>query len=315
MLGHHRRQHQRQGSVQQINPLLNTGKSYAVKTIEDIPLRDSHRNRQVPLKIYFPQESGTYPIILFSHGAGGSKDGFSHLGEFWASRGYVAIHLTHLGTDTLTLKTQGLQAIFDEADDPEHWRERVQDISFVIDSLAELETIAPQLQGKLNRSEIGVAGHSFGAFTSLLIAGTTVITPWSENTTFLDARVQAVLAISPQGTGQQGLHDRSWDHLRLPVMTITGTEDEGRAGQPAAWREEPFEQMPTGEKYLLVIAGAQHSSYGDRNRNGSGARAIVRIVSTAFWDAHLKKDVQGQEFLHSNALNERSRGKASLQWK
>src|SRR5690349_16713527 len=51
--------------------------------------KDEKRDRQVPVKIYFPKNGmGPFPIIIFSHGLGGSRDGYEYLGRHWASHGY-----------------------------------------------------------------------------------------------------------------------------------------------------------------------------------------------------------------------------------
>src|SRR2546426_9311771 len=61
---------------------------------------DAKRDRAVPVKIYFPKEGrGPFPIVLFSHGLGGSRDGYEYLGRYWAGCGYVSVHLQHLGSD------------------------------------------------------------------------------------------------------------------------------------------------------------------------------------------------------------------------
>src|ERR1700685_27170 len=60
---------------------------------------DADRNRDVPVKIYYPTTApaaaGKLPIIIFSHGLGGSREGYSYLGKYWASHGYISVHLTH----------------------------------------------------------------------------------------------------------------------------------------------------------------------------------------------------------------------------
>ena len=65
---------------------------------DNFVLTDAARARPLPLKIYYPQQErqGGYPVVIFSHGSGGSKDGYSYLGRFWAENGYVVIYVTHL---------------------------------------------------------------------------------------------------------------------------------------------------------------------------------------------------------------------------
>src|SRR5271170_3301939 len=61
---------------------------------------DASRNRKVPVKIYYPNTSdGVFPVIIFSHGLGGSREGYEYLGRHWAACGYVSVHVQHLGSD------------------------------------------------------------------------------------------------------------------------------------------------------------------------------------------------------------------------
>ena len=47
--------------------------------------------REVPVKISdYPASGGRCPVVIFSHGLGGSRDGDQYLGRHWASHGYVS---------------------------------------------------------------------------------------------------------------------------------------------------------------------------------------------------------------------------------
>ena len=56
-----------------------------------IDLKDASRDRTLPLRVYLPPEKAAAPVILFSHGLGGSCDNNPYLGNHWAKRGYAAI--------------------------------------------------------------------------------------------------------------------------------------------------------------------------------------------------------------------------------
>jgi len=61
----------------------------AVDTADGLVLRDSSRGRDIALKVYFPREPGKFPVVIFSHRLGGSKDGYEYLGRYWAEHGYA----------------------------------------------------------------------------------------------------------------------------------------------------------------------------------------------------------------------------------
>lgn len=237
---------------------------YTLLEADNLFLRKTN-GQQLPLKIYYPQAQGTFPVIIFSHGGGGSKDFYAPLGRFWASQGYISIHPTH--ADSISLRgKQFLRELGDYAlNNSQAWKERAGDISLVIDSLNQLSQKVPSLQGKINSRSIGVGGHSFGAYTAQLVGGATIDIPNGPKAqSFADKRVKALLLLSPQGRGQQGLTATSWNALTLPVMFVTGTNDQLMNGRGPEWRREPFDFAPPGDKYLLFIKGANHFSFGGR---------------------------------------------------
>ncbi|MCY7292883.1 MAG: hypothetical protein LH615_11955, partial [Ferruginibacter sp.] len=82
--------------------------SLTVAIANHITLIDQKRDRQLPLKIYYPQAPGLFPVIIFSHGAGGSKTAFASLSTFLASCGYICIHPTHYRHNVNILRESGM---------------------------------------------------------------------------------------------------------------------------------------------------------------------------------------------------------------
>ena len=77
----------------------------AVEVATDIVLHDAKRNKDLPVHLTFPKAEGRYPIIVFSHGAGGSGDMvLTGLPKFWSSHGYVCLMPTH--ADSIKLRRQ-----------------------------------------------------------------------------------------------------------------------------------------------------------------------------------------------------------------
>ncbi|WP_258003841.1 alpha/beta hydrolase family protein [Fischerella thermalis] len=329
---------------------------YNVGIVDNLILKDAQRNRQIPIKVSYPEgQQGSFPVIVFSHGAGASKDDYAPLTRFWASQGYICIQPTH-GDSIALNRQQGnsenlRESIRQMLGDAKGWKDRATDISFIISSLSELERQAPQLKGKMNTQRIGVGGHSYGAYTAQLVGGATIDIPGGAKAqSFADHRVRAVLLLSPQGTGQQGLTRNSWAKINLPMMTMTGSKDRGAQGQGPDWKEEPFKYSPAGEKYLVFIEGASHFSFSGRFADGGQARgetlgrqrgwrlrerfgggdrrffgggqqqegtifSYVKTASLSFWDAYLKQDSKAKEFLKSDALNSESNGDVSISFK
>ncbi|MEC7400588.1 MAG: dienelactone hydrolase, partial [Verrucomicrobiota bacterium] len=93
--------------------LVFQGKAYdPLETFEGIEtldrtIKDKSRDRSIPLRFYFPVGTTNSPVILFSHGLGGSRNGCSYLGKHWAGRGYVAVFIQHVGSDESVWKDVG----------------------------------------------------------------------------------------------------------------------------------------------------------------------------------------------------------------
>ena len=301
----------------------------SVRVISEIVLKDSTRNKEVPIRVYYPNAKGPSPVIIFSHGAGGSKEGYEYLGRHWASHGYVCIHPSHADSIAQN-RTKGREyslrdAVREALTDPEAWKNRPQDISFIIDSFNQIEKKAPGLKGKMDRARIGVGGHSFGAYTSQVIGGAKIFAgPAGEAYRLRDSRVGAALLISAQGVGQMGLQKGSWASMDLPIMDITGSEDKGALGQNPEWRMGPFNFSPAGDKYHVFVEGATHGSFTGlilRSRNrltdaiaGTDPKILdyVKIASTVFWDAYLKGDKKAKEYLQGNGLKDFSSGAVAV---
>jgi predicted dienelactone hydrolase len=67
--------------------------------VRELTWYDPVRKRPLPALIYFPTGGNRCPVVLFSTGLGRSREDCAYLGRFWASCGYVAVHLQHKGSD------------------------------------------------------------------------------------------------------------------------------------------------------------------------------------------------------------------------
>ena len=292
---------------------------YEVKSAE-FELPDPARGKVLPLKAYAPTSGGPFPLIIFSHGAGGNRNVAPGLARHWASYGYVVIAPSH--ADSVQLRKEGRagkqmdDVLKSFGTDPQVRIGRVADINLILDQLAELPALAPLLTGKIDASRIGLGGHSAGAMTASLIGGATVdmrggagVTPVTDgspvtdgtsappNTSdFRDERIAALLLLSGQGmTGPGGgFHAHSWDNLRLPTMVQTGSYDNSpRTRQTSASRRHPYEYAPPGDKYLVYIDGALHMSFTGRasgEEPGLAARWLEQYLGTPGLEAALAYD-------------------------
>ena len=99
-----------------------------------------------------------FPLILLSHGTGGSARMMAWLGTQLAAHGYIAVAVNHPGnngTEPYTL--QGFTL----------WWERPTDLSRVLDGML----ADPRFGDRIDVSRIGAAGFSIGGYTVMELAG------------------------------------------------------------------------------------------------------------------------------------------------
>ena len=116
--------------------------------------RDTLRDRDVPVTIFYPRASGPFPLLILSHGLGGSRDTLTYLGRYWAQHGYVCAQIQHLGTDEgvwrgATTEAQAQEMMKRAASDFANILNRPRDVSFAIDQMLKLNADATSpLDGK-----------------------------------------------------------------------------------------------------------------------------------------------------------------------
>ncbi len=161
--------------------------------------QDVKRGRSVPVKVYYPADmAAPLPLVIFSHGLGGSREGYEYLGRHWASHGYISLHVQHIGSDDAVWRgrDQPMPSLRDAAIRPENAVNRARDVSFVLDEMARLNRAPGLFQGRVDLERVGLAGHSFGANTTLVAAGQVFILPGGQTIGFAEPRIKAAIPMS-----------------------------------------------------------------------------------------------------------------------
>ena len=159
--------------------------------------------------------------------------------DFWAGHGFVVIQPTHLDSRTLGLTPA----------DPrfaEIWRIRIEDLGRVIDELEHVEGAVPGLRGRIDRSRIAVAGHSWGGQTASTLLGARVLDADGEpGEDFSDSRVRAGVLLATTGEGGSALSPFAAEHFPRPAGHVRLSLQRarcrrlglgGRPGRPARRR-------------------------------------------------------------------------------
>ncbi|MFO7899612.1 MAG: dienelactone hydrolase, partial [Planctomycetota bacterium] len=129
----------------------------------DLAVTDKGRERRLPLCVHLPVKDAAAPVVLFSHGLGGSRKGCAYLGKHWAARGYVAVFVQHPGSDTSVWKEVPpgeRMAAIKRAASARNFLLRVRDIPAVLDQLGRWNAAEGHpLRGRLDLDRVGMSGH------------------------------------------------------------------------------------------------------------------------------------------------------------
>lgn len=242
----------------------------------DFDWADTLRSRAVPARLYWPTNIGPgsrVPLVVFSHGMGGSRRGYSYLGRYWAARGIASLHVQHTGSDSALWVGNPLTVV-DRLQRAAHESEavaRVWDLRFALDRVL-LGGIGPY-GAQIDRRRIVAAGHSYGANTALLAVGARVMRDgqWVEAR---DPRFAAAIVISaPPFYGETDLAP-VLSKITVPTLHVTATNDVIEIPgyySPAADRLAIFDAMASPRKLLAVFEGGSHSIFTDRSFTGGPA--------------------------------------------
>lgn len=298
----------------------------SVEVIDFPDLTDPARSdRSIPMKIHIPEKGGPYPLVIASHGAGGNVDSHYAHAQHLASHGYAVICVEHKGSNTRQLMKRGrvIRNLGDMLRNSDEVLNRPKDISFAIDKAREWNKSHEKLRGLIDMKKIGVMGHSYGAFTTMLICGmrpaldqlTPVISPGKgPGPDLSEPRVLCGIALSPESADLPFFTPECLAFLKIPLMGISGTKDKQQGGLLPIRRYEDFSLWPEsgGRNKFLWIDGANHFDFSDsggvrRARVSSDTRSdvqrIVRAAMLLFFDFHLKSDLSAEKSLSTKELS------------
>jgi predicted dienelactone hydrolase len=185
---------------------------------------------------------------------------------------------------------------------------RVVDVYFAITELERMNKEPGPLKGKLDLQHIGVAGHSYGAWTTLVVGGENVIR--EDGTAFRpavkDPRIKALIPMSAPVPTREHVDD-AFGSIDLPCFHMTGTLDDSPVAETkAADRRLPFDHMTgkVADEYLLTFNGGDHmvfsgrlSQRSSRAEHDHAFQTYIKEGSTAFWDAYLKGNNAAKKWL------------------
>lgn len=242
-------------------------------------------HRTLPTTIYLPDGEGPGPLIVFSHGLGGSPQKFTEIHRAWAAAGYV------VAAPQFPLTSDA---------NPDHRTEAADlfqqpaDISYVLDQLlaASAADDGP-LAGRIDPERVGAAGLSLGGATTYgLIANDCCVEP----------RVRAAVVMAGAVLITSGAND--FDR-GVPVLALHGDAD---LALPYRLGRSAWESLG-GPAWFVTLVGGDHASpFEDAPTPWD---ADVAAATIAFWDATLGGDAGAIDALEVIAAD--SGGRVSVE--
>lgn len=228
-----------------------------------------------------------YPLIVMSHGTGGSAVMLMWLGQWLAAHGYVVAAVNHHG-NTASEPAYAPQGFL------LYW-ERARDLHVAIDRLLADPVFAP----RIDATRIGASGFSLGGYTVIAVAGGRfsqstynafcaspqrdfTCEPQNEfpeaherfdslkrhqdaavleslrhsDESYRDSRVRAVFAIAPALGG--GFTTEGLREVRVPVEIVIGAAD---AITPLASNAQRYASMIRGAKLTVLPGKVGHYTF------------------------------------------------------
>ena len=202
----------------------------------------------------------SFPLIVMSHGNGGTPEKYAPMLERLASHGYVIAAPWHEGNnhdDVLIdrfnmLAGKKILPCFDGLPSPcadglnKTLQNRARDVSAVID------TMSSHFGDRVDISHIGFLGHSRGAVTALAAAGGSALLKIAP-----DPRVAAILLLE---IGMRSItFSVDVQNVKVPALLVNSKLDNIT---PMDVSIDAFNMMPSDQKGLVILERAVHRIYG-----------------------------------------------------
>ena len=213
-----------------------------------------------------PIRNGKYPLIIYLPGLGESSEAGKGMRNAWAKSGYVVLAIQPLKEDeNIWSSDAALRAEFSNI---RHERYSSEVISSRLNVLAKLLEYIKQgaMSGdqtlfRVDLAQIAVVGFDVGASTAMIASGEDVP---NVSKAGLSIQPNVAIALSPHVDFIGAALDSRYQNISIPTLSVTSdADDETHEAGSISLHQVPFQHMPPGNKFLLLLSGASHALIGD----------------------------------------------------
>ncbi|CAG9932882.1 alpha/beta hydrolase family protein [Candidatus Nitrotoga arctica] len=221
-----------------------------------------------PITIIQPSREGKYPLVIYMPGLGESSDAAADMRNAWAKSGYVVLSLQPLEDDVNIWSSKAARRgdftfIRHERYSSEVISERLNVLKNSIQYLKQRIESGDSIFQQIDLSSIAMVGFDIGASSAMIVAGENVP---NASIARLPVHITGAIALSPYADFSGSEFNARYHNINMPVLSITSeTDSDAHEKVAPSLHQVPFQYMPPGNKYLLLLVGASHSVIGNDN--------------------------------------------------
>jgi predicted dienelactone hydrolase len=156
-------------------------------------------------------KKGKFPLIVISHGNGGSHLIYHTISSYLAKKGFIVVSLEHYGNNRNNNEL---------AKSDLNLKYRPQHISLAIDHLISDKAFSSHI----DKDKISIIGHSFGGYSALAIAGGKPSTNSGEKLNIeKDSRINSIVLMAP--AAGYFASDSALKEVNTPILLLTAEHD------------------------------------------------------------------------------------------
>lgn len=216
------------------------------------------------IELTVPGKPGLFPLVIYLPALGETRAAGAGWRNAWAKGGYAVVSIQPLSEDAVAwssarARTGDFSMLARERYSGKAMMARVEALRGALMEMIRRHDAADAPFDRMDLSRVTIAGYDLGAYTAMAIAGERIR---GMNLASLPLKISAVIAISPYADFSGAAFTERYTAINLPVLSITSDNDTDSLGMVVSptLRKAPFEYMPSGQKYLLMMSGIPHSS-------------------------------------------------------